>query len=590
MHLKRDIIAIALFGLLYGILALFIQNSYYLLLLTILPIWSVMGLSWNLFSGYSGLISFGHAAFFGLGAYLVAILLNSWVISPWISVPLAGILGGLAALMVGIPTFRLRGHYFALAMLAYPLALLYIFEWLGFQELALPMQREAPSLYMQFENQHIYVFIALFLMVVAMLVTAYLSRSRFGMSLLALKQDEEAAEASGINTQYWKALAIMLSGVLAGTAGGFYAVVLLVVTPLAVFGMLVSAQALVIAMFGGVGTLWGPIIGAFILVPLSEILYAQYAAEIPGIQGVIYGLAIVVVILAAPEGLLWKLQAWFRPRQASVLGTTSSQLNTEIDETVLAVSNDRQQEKNVLEVNNLSKAFGGLKATHDLSFTVKQGELLGVIGPNGAGKTTLFNLLNGFQKMDSGAIVFSGKSLAGLPPNKICHLGVARTFQVPKPFTRLSVFDNVIVGAYVRSKNNHEASELASAALMLVGLQDLAYSPAANLTNRELRLMELARALASKPALILVDEILAGLDSKAMEDLVRVLRKVTALGITIVIIEHSMRTMVELVDRFIVLDHGALLAEGSPDEIIKDTKVIEAYLGKKWLEGNAEAN
>ena len=590
MHLKRDIIAIALFGLLYGILALFIQNSYYLLLLTILPIWSVMGLSWNLFSGYSGLISFGHAAFFGLGAYLVAILLNSWVISPWISVPLAGILGGLAALMVGIPTFRLRGHYFALAMLAYPLALLYIFEWLGFQELALPMQREAPSLYMQFENQHIYVFIALFLMVVAMLVTAYLSRSRFGMSLLALKQDEEAAEASGINTQYWKALAIMLSGVLAGTAGGFYAVVLLVVTPLAVFGMLVSAQALVIAMFGGVGTLWGPIIGAFILVPLSEILYAQYAAEIPGIQGVIYGLAIVVVILAAPEGLLWKLQAWFRPRQASVLGTTSSQLNTEIDETVLAVSHDRQQEKNVLEVNNLSKAFGGLKATRDLSFTVKQGELLGVIGPNGAGKTTLFNLLNGFQKMDSGAIVLSGKSLAGLPPNKICHLGVARTFQVPKPFTRLSVFDNVIVGAYVRSKNNHEASELASAALMLVGLQELAYSPAANLTNRELRLMELARALASKPALILVDEILAGLDSKAMEDLVRVLRKVTALGITIVIIEHSMRTMVELVDRFIVLDHGALLAEGSPDEIIKDTKVIEAYLGKKWLEGNAEAN
>jgi branched-chain amino acid transport system permease protein len=590
MNLKRDMIAIAVFGLLYGILALFIQNSYYLLLMTILPIWSVMGLSWNLFSGYSGLISFGHAAFFGLGAYLVAILLNSWDISPWVSVPLAGALGGLAALMIGIPTFRLRGHYFALAMLAYPLALLYIFEWLGFQELALPMKREAPALYMQFKNQHIYVLLALLLMLVAMLVTAYLSRSRFGMSLLALKQDEEAAEASGINTQNWKVLAIMLSGVLAGTAGGFYAVVLLVVTPLAVFGMLVSAQALVIAMFGGVGTLWGPIIGSFILVPLSEILYAQYAAEIPGIQGVIYGLAIIIVILAAPEGLLWKFQAWFRPRQARVLGTTSSQLNTEVDENSLAVSKNIEKEKTVLEVKNLSKSFGGLKATQDLSFSVKQGELLGVIGPNGAGKTTLFNLLNGFQKMDAGSIVFAGKSLAKLPPNKICQLGVARTFQVPKPFTRLSVFDNVIVGAYVRSKNNHEASELASAALMLVGLQELAYSPAANLTNRELRLMELARALASKPELILVDEILAGLDSKAMEDLVRVLRKVTALGITIVIIEHSMKTMVELVDRFIVLDHGALLAEGSPEAIIKDEKVIEAYLGKKWLDGNAEAN
>ena len=588
MNLRRDIFGIALFGLGYGILAVFIQNSYYLLLLTILPIWSVMGLSWNLFSGYSGLISFGHAAFFGLGAYLVAILLNSWDVSPWFSVPLAGVLGGVAALMVGIPTFRLRGHYFALAMLAYPLALLYIFEWLGFQELALPMKREAPMLYMQFENQHIYVFIALFLMLTAMLVTALLSRSRFGMSLLALKQDEEAAEASGINTQQWKLLAIMLSGVLAGTAGGFYAVVLLVVTPLAVFGMLVSAQALVIAMFGGVGTLWGPVIGAFILVPLSEILYAQYAAEIPGIQGVIYGLAIIVVILVAPEGLLWKLQSRFRPTQANVLGTTSSQLNLAVDENILALAKHIEKDRSVLEVKNLSKAFGGLKATQDLSFTVMQGELLGVIGPNGAGKTTLFNLLNGFQKMDSGSIVFTGESLANLRPNKICQLGVARTFQVPKPFTRLSVFDNVIIGAYVRSKNNQQASELASAALILVGLEDLAYSPAANLTNRELRLMELARALASKPELILVDEILAGLDSRAMEVLVRVLRKITSLGITVVIIEHSMRTMVELVDRFIVLDHGALLAEGSPDAIIKNEKVIEAYLGKKWLEGNAK--
>ena len=588
MNVKHDLLRIALFCFVYSVLALFINNSYYLLLMTIVPIWAMMGISWNLFSGYSGLISFGHAAFFGLGAYLVAILLNNWNLSPWLGILLAGVVGALSAAIVGIPTFRLRGHYFALAMLAYPLALLYIFEWLGFQELALPMNREAPVLDMQLQNQHIYVFIALFLLALAMLVTACLSRSRFGMSLLALKQDEEAAEASGINTLAWKIVAITVSGALAGVAGGFYAVVLLVVTPLAVFGMLVSAQALVIAMFGGVGTLWGPVLGAFILVPLSEILYARYAADFPGIQGVIYGSAIVVVILLAPEGILWKIQDWLRPKQVKLIGATSSRLNSLANTEMLRVNQGRSGATAILEVEQLAKSFGGLKAIQDLSFTVRQGELLGVIGPNGAGKTTLFNLLNGFQKPDSGTIVFRGNTLNKLRPSKICLLGMARTFQVPKPFTRISVFDNVVIGAYVRSRNNHEAGELASAALKLVGLLELANAPAANLTNRELRLMELARALASQPALILVDEILAGLDSEASRAVVQVLRKVTELGITIVIIEHSMRAMVELVDRFIVLDHGALLADDSPENIVKNKKVIEAYLGKKWLEANAD--
>ena len=454
MNVKHDLVRIALFCFLYSVLTLFINNSYYLLLMTIVPIWAMMGISWNLFSGYSGLISFGHAAFFGLGAYLVAILLSNWDISPWIGVPLAGVLGALSAVIVGIPTFRLRGHYFALAMLAYPLALLYIFEWLGFQELALPMKREAPALYMQFENQHIYVFIALLLLAMAMLVTAFLSRSRFGMSLLALKQDEEAAEASGINTLAWKIFAITVSGALAGVAGGFYAVVLLVVTPLAVFGMIVSAQALVIAMFGGVGTLWGPIIGAFILVPLSEILYAQYAADFPGIQGVIYGLAIVTVILVAPEGVIWKIRGWLKPQQVKLIGATSSHLNKLVKETILSVPQSRTDIKDILIVEHLSKAFGGLKAIQDLSFKVHQGELLGIIGPNGAGKTTLFNLLNGFQKQDTGSVIFQGKSLENFRPNKICQLGMARTFQVPKPFARISVFDNVVIGAYVRSRNN----------------------------------------------------------------------------------------------------------------------------------------
>jgi len=578
----RDLIHIGLFAVVYMVLAFLVSNSYYQLIMTIVPVWAVMGLSWNLFSGYSGLISFGHAAFFGLGAYLVALCMMVWELNPWITIPLATVACGAAGLLVGLPTFRLRGHYFALAMLAYPLALLYIFEWLGYQEVALPRKEEAPVLYMQFESQVPYIALALLLLVIALVVTSRLIHCRFGMSLLAIKLDEDAAEAVGINTLAWKLSAIMISAALAGAAGGFYAVVLLVVTPQAVFGMLVSAQALIFAMFGGVGTLWGPVLGAFILVPLSEILYARYAADFPGIQGVIYGIAIIAVILFAPQGIFWKLQVLLKPGRSLVLGATASGMNDRADVGLLKV--DAVPEAGViLEAAGLSKAFGGLQATNNLGFQVKTGELLGIIGPNGAGKTTLFNLLNGFIRPDSGSITFRGNAIVGKKPNRICAMGMARTFQVARPFTQLSVLDNVIVGAYVHSRGNDEAALHASAAIKLVGLERQCDLPAVNLTNKELRLMELARALASKPYLVLVDEILAGLDPDAMKEMLVVLRKVQDLGITVVIIEHSMQAMVQLVDRFIVLDHGALLTEGEPDSIVRDPQVIEAYLGKKWL-------
>lgn len=579
---RKDLTHIGLFGLVYVVIALLISNSYYQLIMTIVPIWAVMGLSWNLLSGYSGLISFGHAAFFGLGAYLVALCLSVWNLSPWFTIVLATITGGISGLLVGLPTFRLRGHYFALAMLAYPLALLYIFEWLGYQEVALPMNREAPLAYMQFENPFFYVLIAVILLMLVMAITSMLSHSRFGLSLLAIKLDEDAAEAAGINTLYWKLVAIAVSGAIAGAAGGFYAVVLLIVTPLAVFGMLVSAQALIFAMFGGVGTLWGPVLGAFILVPLSEILYARYAVDFPGIQGVIYGVAIIAVILFAPEGIIWKLRSLRNPEQGRLLASSAGVSIADSDEEILACRNG-DSDPEIMAVANLSKTYGGLMAANDLSLSVKKGELLGIIGPNGAGKTTLFNLLNGFVKPDSGSVIFQGQSLLKKRPSKICAMGVARTFQVAKPFSHLSILDNVVLGAYVHSKNEDEARRYASAAIKLVGLLEKSAEPASNLTSFELRLMELARALASRPSLVLVDEILAGLDPAAMANVLDVLRKVQVLGITIVIIEHSMQAMVQLVDRFIVLDHGALLAEGSPDEIVRNERVIEAYLGKKWL-------
>src|SRR5215469_14989455 len=296
---------IAVISLAWLALGLVVTSSYYQLMLTLVPIWAVMGLSWNILSGYTGLVSFGHASFFGLGAYTVTIALVRYDVTPWLGIPMGMLVGALAGILIGYPTFRLRGHYFALAMLAYPLALLYVFSWLGYQEVALPMKREAPHWYMQFADFRIYTGLAVALLAAVMLLSLAVERSRFGMSLVAIKQNEPAAEAAGVDTLAWKMRAIVLSGAVAAAAGGLYAVVLLVGTPESVFGMLTSAQALIVTLFGGVGTFWGPVIGATILIPLSEALQAKLGDVLPGIQGVVFGAAIILVILLAPEGIFW---------------------------------------------------------------------------------------------------------------------------------------------------------------------------------------------------------------------------------------------------------------------------------------------
>ncbi|MDQ8732525.1 branched-chain amino acid ABC transporter ATP-binding protein/permease [Bradyrhizobium sp. LHD-71] len=584
----RSLLPILVFTVLYAALSLSVTNSYYQLVMTLVPVWAIFGLSWNLLSGYTGLISFGHAAFFGLGAYAVALGQIYFDLSPWVLIPLAAIIGGIAGLLIGFPTFRLQGHYFALAMLAYPLAILYVFEWLGFQEITLPIKRDAPIAYMQFSDHRFYTLLALAMMLATILLTRAIERSRFGMALLAIKQNEAAAEAAGINTLAWKLRAITLSGAIAGAVGGFYAVVLLVVTPQSVFGMLVSAQALTVAMFGGVGTVWGPVIGSAILIPLAETLNAEAGSRFPGIQGVIFGLAIVCVILVAPEGLFWKVRDFLRKRSGPQKMATQTAPDLPIAGSTLAAApspRERSQGKGdvVLEVRHLSRSFGGLKAVQDVSFKLRQNEILGIIGPNGAGKTTLFNLLNGFLRPDSGEILLNGREMSGHKPHELCEAGIGRTFQIMRPFQRMSISDNVVVGAYVRASTDVEARRLAADAIARVGLSEIADRIAGELTTKELRLMELARALAGQPRILLLDETLAGLGHDEANEVVAVIQRLARDGMTIAIIEHTMQAMVRLVDSFLVLDHGAVIVEGEPEVVTRDNRVIEAYLGKKWM-------
>jgi ABC-type branched-subunit amino acid transport system ATPase component/ABC-type branched-subunit amino acid transport system permease subunit len=539
--------------------------------------------------GYSGYFSFGHAAFWGLGAYTVALGMLHFDLSPWITIPAGAVVGGLAGALIGFPTFRLRGHYFALAMLAYPLATLYVFQWLGYQEIPLPMKREAPILYMQFANPRAYVALALGMLVISLLISLRIENSRFGMSLFAIKQNEPAAEAAGIDTWRWKMLALMLSGALAAMAGGLYAVVLLVVTPEAVFGMLVSAQALILALFGGVGTLWGPVIGAVVLVPLAEGLNAKLGNVLPGIQGVVYGVAIIAIILSAPEGVYWKVRDRWEARQSKRRKEPVAPPPAVTTVPALPRAQRAPVGADLLVLRDVTISFGGLQALDGVDLAVPEGGLYGIIGPNGAGKTTLFNVINGFIAPQRGTISFAGEPLVGLRPSQVCRRGIGRTFQVVRAFPRMTVLENVTVGAFAGATDDAAARRMAASALDRVGLSARANAVAGRLTTRELRLMELARALAPLPRLMLLDETLAGLGHDDLDGILGAIRQLRADGVTVLIIEHTMQAMVQLVDHFDVIDHGRLIASGAPDAVVHNHEVIEAYLGKKWAQQVNEA-
>ena len=580
---RRDLTVLVILAAIYLTVCWFVTNSYFQLILTLVPIWAAFGVSWNILSGYAGQLSFGHASFFGIGGYTMTLALVYWDLTPWLGIPLGTVLGGVGAVIIGIPTFRLRGHYFALSMLAYPLAILYFLQYFGLAEVTLPMHRENPAAYLEFTDPRYNTLVAVGLLMTAVFVCILIENSRFGLALLAIRQNELAAEAAGIDAKTWKMRALIVSGMIAATAGGLYACVQLVVTPDSSFGMLVSAQPVVMTLFGGVASLWGPVIGAAFLVPLSKFLDA-YASDITvwgmqfhGIQGVVYGVAVITIILAAPDGLFWTFRDRFmkpgtpapipaaRPRP---LATTTTAMPAGAP---------------LMTVEGLSKSFGGLRAVSHVSFTIAQGEILGIIGPNGAGKTTLFNLLNGVLPADEGTATLGGESMLGKKVHQVCHMGVGRTFQVVRSFPRLPLIDNVIVGAYGAGLSDQDAADEAIRALHRVGLAGQAGIAAGQLTNKQLRLMELARALAGRPRLLLLDETLAGLGREECDDVLDVLNRLRQEGMTIGIIEHTMHAMLRIADRFVVLDHGAVLASGPPRTVVEDRTVIEAYLGKKWL-------
>ncbi len=576
-----------LFALLMLALAALPLPDFWITQLNYIGLYAIASLGLVLLTGVAGLTSFGQAAFVGVGAYTAAFLSVKLGISPWFTLFIGIALAVLMALVMGAITLRMSGHYLPLATIAWGLALNYTManmEWLGKYDGILgvpPITLGGVSLG---EGRGIYLLIWAFALMAALAVT-HLLDSRPGRAIRAIKNGTTMAEAMGISTFRYKVIAFVLAAVLAAISGWLFAHFQRTVNP-SPFGIHRGIEYLFMAVLGGVGHVWGAFLGAAVV----KIVEDQLQTLLPKLIGtsgnfeiIVFGLVMIGVLKYAPEGL-WSFVGRWLP---------AAKRERDWDKANKLPSRDKPTPGELLlDVDQVRKEFGGLVAVNDVSFQIRAGDIVGLIGPNGAGKSTTFNLITGVLGITRGKVVFRGQPVAGLPSREIARRGMSRTFQHVKMIPEMTVLENVALGGYLRTSSGtlkamlrldraEERCLFAEAELQLqrIGMAGQMHELAGNLALGPQRLMEIARALCTDPALLLLDEPAAGLRHKEKQALADVLRQLKREGLSILLVEHDMDFVMGLTDRIVVMEFGTRLIEGTPEEVQASPIVRAAYLG-----------
>jgi branched-chain amino acid transport system permease protein len=541
-----------------------------------------------LLTGVGGLTSFGQAAFCGFGAYTTAVLTTAYGVSPWLALPASLIVSGVAAVVLGLVTVRLSGHYLPLGTIAWGLGLFYLFsklEFLGRNDGISAIPPLSVGSLKMIDPGTIY-FAIWAAVLISSLLTMNLLDSRIGRAIRALRRGHVAAEAFGVQTPRTKLLVFIYAAVLAGLSGWLYAHFVRAVNPTP-FGAQAGIEYLFIAVVGGAGYVWGGVMGAAIVVILKEVLQSYLPLLLHGegqLETIVFGILLVGLLQLAPQGVWPWLMSRLPFKPARKQPDTSLMLPPR--------PRGPGAPSVLLELDHVRKQFGGVVAVNDVSFDVQAREIVALIGPNGAGKSTTFNLITGVLRASSGSLSVLGSKLHNAPPQEIVRSGISRTFQHVKLVPDMTVLENVAIGAHQRGQagalasmfrldRTDEAKLLAEAARQIarVGLADQIDQPAGSLSLGQQRIVEIARALCADPMLLLLDEPAAGLRHMEKQRLAALLRQLRDGGMSVLLVEHDMGFVMDLADRVVVLDFGTKIAEGTPAAIKSNPDVIKAYLG-----------
>jgi branched-chain amino acid transport system ATP-binding protein/branched-chain amino acid transport system permease protein len=539
-------------------------SAYILQLATDTLTFAALAYSWNIISGCTGYLSFGQVSFFGIGAYATSALVLRAGIPWYLAALIASLFGGVAAALLGTVMLRLRGIMFALGMLGLARILVVVasdWNFIGAAGgLTLPAQLTPVAVYF-----------AMWVAVIgAFALNYFVLHSGWGLSVTGVRDEETAASAIGVPTARIKTAAFIMSALAPAAVGGLVAWNRSFIDPPSAFDPSLDLQVIVFALFGGIGTLWGPALGTVILVIVSE----QFWAYLPDLQLALYGILVIAVVLAFPGGIVGIANRFGWLRRRPVLAPA----------VFPAVSRAPQPaspgDEAIIEVRDLTVQFGGLVALNGVSLTVRRGEMVSIIGANGAGKTTLFNAITGFVKPSEGGVFYQGKSVSDIPSYQRARQGIARTFQIPRLMDSMTVWENTLLAARYGKRAN-AAVEQAAWALHTVRLDTLWLEPTTKLSPGQQRRLEMARALALDPTVILLDEVMAGMTRDEQGEIRAVLRNFREFGVAGVAgVEHIISAIADISDRMIVLDRGRKIAEGRPDAVLRDPVVIESYLGK----------